>query len=99
MSEFDCLWPGRGHTVDFIARGITNIGTIDCSTGVGVYFRIDDKQAFVAHIDGTSRTTWPHHFLLLEKAQEMMEVVLTALINESAEKKWSYEHPDFVKHL
>lgn len=80
------------------AETIWLVGTLNCSTCVGFYIKLDDTHYFIAHINASNARLWTQHgntqpWLTrtgtAEDEQRMYNTVLTTLRTKFAEKGWT----------
>lgn len=80
---------GYGGTFIFNESSIPHIGTDRCQSGVGVYFVVDDKRCFAAHIScAVENTTGTTKILDQTTYQKLQGRVTQLLAKEAARSQW-----------
>lgn len=74
-------------------------GTVKCLTCVGVFFRVDDTRVFLAHINGSSKTTYPDNLLTDKAGKNLAFIVKQALLAHAKRLTWDPTHPQFGKNV
>lgn len=66
---------------------------------VAVYFQIDSKRCFFAHIDARTPETFPRMAITNGKRRELVDLVKSRLFDFLEIDKWDVKHPNFGKHF
>lgn len=90
VEQFRCVPRGTGGTFP-MDRNNRRIGVKRCKTSVGVYFEIDDKRSFCAHI----KFDKPYATLTESQAKRLQREVFEKLKQVCKREKWPIENECF----
>ncbi|KAK5173315.1 uncharacterized protein LTR77_001996 [Saxophila tyrrhenica] len=76
--------PARVH----VKGGPGVLGTLWCNSCVGVYFPLDDKRCFLAHINALSASRQPRNTVDEAEGKEIQDLVFQQLVREMKSMQW-----------
>ena len=98
-SYFRNVLEGSGKTLPRQDQTTPLVGTWGCISCVGVYFNIDEKRCFMAHINACNSVTYVHNYVTDEGGKDIQYRVVRRLCGFVEHDRWDIREHAFGSFL